>query len=820
MPETNVAHHLTRIKSALAKGERERPAEQLRVLIRQMGRSALVDWKVQIDGLISDMAPSQKAAGKAARRHEELVALVDAAIDGDAEGAVPPTLGDWRGRYAVSARPSDLTDFRADLDDLAARHVFQWRTHYRDCFDRQLTTMVDTYGAEFPQGFAREAFVEVVAEHARTIFGRGYDFARETRGHGHERAVAKSLGGLASFLEIPLAFYTDRISSTVRHRDSFVLRSVVSATIVSTLVGYSQASFNGTSGQRILDTSRKEWASFLAFLTPDDLDLLCSKLPHAEVTDGIRAAVWPVVAGIQLFYEFERRVFFPLPTEGAYKVDPLRLDISVRNPPGAETYQTTATSYLEPASSQDLENAYRDQKALIVTPLRPDVVRVVSSRDYLDAIVVSVDEDANDLDPSNKNREALAQDTFRVWDDALVSVSSAWKGAARITYNFATEFPLRKPTEARHFHVTRTSVRDLLLTATRDRRGVLLWCSVRRSGKTTACRDLVAGASDATVLVQTCGAGTEIAGSTFYRDFRKALGSAINSGEMLAEGFVEGSILGSRRSADNGGSRLVLILDEYEKLFRHFTVYEEDHRVRLLVLEPFLDQLVAFSSENLLVFLGQQPDAHFVLMDQNQLAPYVRQEPFPLFEHRRGTVVGEFAELVLRVFGGKITFAPDFADELFDEVGGHPWLTVNTLVEFVEWLIENDRNLRERVNGEDFRRFSIQKMSQAELPLRREFGFFRDYASRNMSVKGYRSNPWVYTVYWILHEIGSSTITVEQFRTLVDGIPKPGRRELPAWDVVLQQASQANFLYHHENEVGVRIPLLGRIAAAARPSID
>lgn len=820
MPETNVAYHLTRIKSALAKGALERSAEELRVLIRQMGRSALVDWKKEIDGLISDFDPG-RTGGKAARRHAELVALVDAAMDDHAERAEPPELGDSRGHYAVSGRASDLADLRADLDDLADRHRFQWRTHYRDCFERQLTATIDTHRAQFPQGFARDAFVEIVAAHARKIFGSGYDFARGTRGHSHERAVAKSLSGLASFLEIPLAFYTDRISSTVSHRDSFVLRSVASATMVATLAGYAQADFNGTRGQRILDTSRREWASFLAFLTPDDLDFLCSKLSHAEITDGIRNAVWPVVAGIQLFYEFEQRAFFPLPTEGTYS-DPVRIDIAVRNPPDAELYQTTATAYLQHASVQDLEDAHRNQKAPIVTPIRPYVARIVDSRDYLSAIVVPVDADADGdgLYASKKKREALAQETFRIWDDGITSVSSAWKGAAPITCNFATEFPLRKPTEARHFHVTRTSVRDLLRTATRDRQGVLLWCSVRRSGKTTACLDLVSGTSDASVVVQTCGAGTEIAGSTFYRGFRSALGSATRSGDMLADDFVEHSIRSCLGAGDNEDRRLVLILDEYEKLFRHFTVHEDDHRIRLLVLEPLLDQLVAFASENLLVLLGQQPDAHFVLMDQNQLAPYVRQEAFPLFEHRRGTVDGEFAQLVSKVFGGRITFTPDFADVLFEEVAGHPWLTVNTLVEFVEWLIENERNLRERVNGEDFRRFSREKMSTEELPLRGEFAFFRDYASRNMSAKGYRSNPWIYAVYWILHEIGADAVTVERYKDLVDEIPQPGRRGLPAWDVVLQQASLANFLYHTANEVGARIPLLGRIVAAARPSID
>ena len=819
MSETNVADHLTRIKSALARGERDQPAAHLRELIRQMGSSELADWKLDIENVISEFEPDRKS-GKAARRHAELVGLVAAAVDDDdVEDAAPAELQESRRSYMALGRASDFAEFRLDLDNLAARHLFQWRSNYRECFERHLTAVVDTYRTEFPGGFAREPFVETVAEHARSIFASGYDFARTHRRDHHEHAMRKSLSGLASFLGIPLDFYTVRVSSTVSHRDSLVLRTVLSATMTAILAGYAEAEFDGTPGHLVLNTSRKEWVSLLAFLTPGDLDFLCSRLQHTEIADGIRTAIWPVVAGIQLFFEFDRRTFFPLPTEGAYHVDPLRLDISVRSPPDSGTYQTTATAYLQYALVQDLEDSYRHQTALVVAPIRPDVGRVVEARDYLNAIVLSVDEDVDD-DGRERKRDALAQETFRIWDNRFLSASSAWQGTVRITYNFAAEFPLRKPTEARHFHVTRTSVRDLLRTATRDRQGVLLWCSVRRSGKTTACLDLVSGTSDASVVVQTCGAATDVAGSTFYRDFRSALGSATKSGEMLAEGFVEASIRKCDRRGDHEHSRLVLILDEYEKLFRHFTVHEDDHRMRLLVLEPFLDQLVAFASENLLVLLGQQPDAHFVLMDQNQLAPYIRQEAFPLFEHRRGTVGGEFAELVSKVFGGKITFSPDFADVLYDEVAGHPWLTVNTLVEFVEWLIENEWNLRDRVNGEDFRRFCSERMSGMELPLRREFSFFRDYASRNMSVTGYRSNPWIYTVYWILHQIGPGTVTVEEFKGLVERIPKPGRRGLPAWDVVLQQASLANFLHRESNEVSVRIPLLGRISASARPGID
>ena len=232
-------------------------------------------------------------------------------------------------------------------------------------------------------------------------------------------------------------------------------------------------------------------------------------------------------------------------------------------------------------------------------------------------------------------------------DNALYAMRSKLEAKAPITYNFAREFPLHHQDKVTFFHVIRTSVRDLLGTFER-RNGVRLWCSIRRSGKTTACFDMETTTGDSIIIGQTCGAPPTANTSVFYRRVREA----VASGRMVSNTFVE-DIITECASVAIDGRRRVLIIDEYETLFGLLRNAVKDNRsIRYSVVQPILDQLVTFAQENLLVFLGQQPDAYFILMDQNQLAPYVTQDSFPLFEHVPKTAAGEFSKLVDKILSG------------------------------------------------------------------------------------------------------------------------------------------------------------------------
>ena len=154
------------------------------------------------------------------------------------------------------------------------------------------------------------------------------------------------------------------------------------------------------------------------------------------------------------------------------------------------------------------------------------------------------------------------------------------------------------------------------------------------------------------------------------------------------------------------------MLDEYETLFgRLNSAVMREPDLRYTVAQPLLNQMVTFTRDNRLVLLGQQPNAHFILMDQNQLSPYVEQDAFPLFEHDEGTTDGELAELVRKVLTERVHVEPEFLDGVVEETAGHPFLTVNMLVELGDWLIETERSVSSlTLDARDFERFRRQKL--------------------------------------------------------------------------------------------------------------
>ena len=225
----------------------------------------------------------------------------------------------------------------------------------------------------------------------------------------------------------------------------------------------------------------------------------------------------------------------------------------------------------------------------------------------------------------------------------------------------------------------------------------------------------------------------------------------------------------------------------------------------------------------MLVLLGQQPGAHFILMDQNQLAPYVKQDPFPLFEHHPRVRAGEFTQLVDKVLRDQINVAGRFVDALHTETAGHPFLTVNVLRTVVDWLIEQRRPARGiTLNADDFAQFQAAKLGVEQVSLASEYDFFREAAKAALGERGYRQNPWLYAAYWLVRQI--ATHAPESFRVargdlpdLLDSIPAPGA--LPGANEMLRTATQANFLSYTDQEISVKIRILGRLVAAVRPTL-
>jgi hypothetical protein len=272
----------------------------------------------------------------------------------------------------------------------------------------------------------------------------------------------------------------------------------------------------------------------------------------------------------------------------------------------------------------------------------------------------------------------------------------------------------------------------------------------------------------------------------------------------------------------NRGS--ILIIDEYDRLFGRLRVagrMNED--ARHLVIQPLLDQFVEFATENLVILLGQQPNAHFIFMDQNQLSAYVQQEPYPLFSHEPGSRDSEFHELVRRTFQNTLQFNSSFVDSIYDETGGHPFLAINLLRDFVDWLIKkmvipNNTLLTKEL----FKEYAVHGLTPAAIGRSRHYHYFRSAASEALSKEGVEQGPWIYAAYALLRHLalqyGTESIatdqsSVEEYMTMTLA---DARLNSYTVDSFLASAAESNFIEFSDEQIRAKIPLLARISAAVR----
>ena len=790
---------LTEIRSRLDGGERDWPEQRLAELIEQMGPAELADWGADIEMLVDKFYK---------KRRRNLLEIYSARVGGTGK-TTTETREPAVSYVGIGPESALVRDFEHTLQDLRDHHIFQWSTFYRDGLARHFEKFVTRLQNVAP-GDLGNALADPLAEHARDVFSAGYEHALRN-GRRHDDAVWRAFNGLARFLALPLEFYAARSSTASDSGTASALRLLLSASVAGILRGCSSASFGKETGRKILPRFPRSWMHCAAFLLPRHAEAVIDSLEPGPLSEGLQTSVLPMLDALQKFFDNPGAEYFPLPVTGQYSWPRRRLDVAVR-PPGDAQRLIEVSAFHEEGFVQitDLEDAIGRQVSLVIAPLRPDVQGVVNQHPILVDVVV----------PADRKRSHVAESAFRVWNEAVDRLRSRLQRNSPITYNFAREFPLQVPDKAEFFHVARTSVRDLLRTFERSN-GVRLWCSVRRSGKTTACLDLDSTSGDSTIVSQTCGSSNRDEARRFHVSVREALAAS----KMISETFVK-EVVSDCASVDVENKRVVLVIDEYETLFEHLDAAAGASRlIRYNVVQPILDQLASFSHENLLVFLGQEPGKHFILMDQNQLAPYVRQEPFPLFEHASGNTKDEFSVLVDKILGGRVECAADFLDALFDETAGHPFLTANVLVEFVDWLIEAKRPQSAlRVDGGDFEGFASRRLTADRILSSREYEFFRQGAMEAMSGRGFRTNPWLFSAYWILRGLsngGAEDFGTQEagFEELTRRIPVPTGERLPVPAEILRSASQANFLDRDGHAVSVKIRTLGRIASAVRPGL-
>lgn len=695
----------------------------------------------------------------------------------------------------------------ADLEDLSNHHIFQWATFYRETLSQYFDAYLEALGTSDRPWEWLNLVKAALSHHASEIFSRGYGYQTRQHQATPHYAITKSLSGLQRFLDLPLEFYSARLAVSQHSGSGLSLRQLASAMVSGILIGYSHARFD-VSGYKILPRFPGSWFYVLPFLTADDLREVCAELERGDLVDGIHESVLPFAKAIDVLAHKDRSTY-PLPALSQFTEDSRRLEIQLQFAPDAailrrvEVHCYTSGRFFDRSL---IEQAASRGVGAVLAPLRADLrVQLMNVERFSDIIVPTIGAEG---DEPHVRLVARLEDHF--YDSPGASSNRI------IDFNYAAQFPLESPFLTRYSHVYRTSVRRLMQDFER-RNGVRLWCSVRRSGKTTACAsDLGSTTSQTTVLPQTCDQTGQIREGDV---FMKAVRHALDSGTRLPDDFVAATVAECLQSEND--KRVVLVLDEYETLFGELkAAMEKDGGIRYLVVQPLLNQLVAFTRENLLIFMGQQPDAHWILMDQNQLSPVVMQDNFPLFARDKASrSLDEFEELLQKMMSSHVRLEQEFVDAVYAETGGHPFLTGKMLVAFWDWLIEKrfPTSALSPARADLFNDFASERLTARSIAYNERYKMFKRAASDHLSPLGRVKDPWLHSVYsamrsLVLNSPATYAIPETQFEEMAERYSSSmSPHEL------LASASQANFLTLEDGLVRPKIRVLARIAAAVKP---
>jgi hypothetical protein len=792
---------LAQVDSLIVEVKPVEAEDRMRSLLTTLGPAELRVWEPDLRRTIGNFLP---------KRRNILSLLLDKLLQAPEQPSKPS-------EPSVNVpRPSDviIDELKDDLQDLSEHHIFQWSTFYRDFLG-------DFFGKFVKEAVASEISTaatsvrQLLKEHTSEVFSKGYLFV--TQRDSAEFAISKSINGLQSFLDLPIEFYSARLSADLPRTDAIALRYLTSSMLAGIIEGYASLSLGNALGRAILIDYNRSWSHALAFMTGSDAKVVLSVIDSSDFRAGAIAAILPLAYALDTITESETD-YIPLPALSQFVPMQARLDVALRPPPYAPDRRPVEVQcYLDSdlVAPYSLTQAADRGLGAVVAPLRPDTRDFVAADERLSRMVVP----ASDLPES---QAATINHLVRTLEYAIYRRRSPRVGSQPLEYNFAKEFPLHNPFLAVYYHVYRTSVRDLLRTFER-RNGVRLWCSVRRSGKTTAGFDLGITTGESNVISQTCDLTEQIPTASLLYD---EICSALSRGEQLPSDFLAKAIERCMSAGQTPGHRTVLVLDEYETLFGQLsTAVDYQLRLRYTVVQPLLNQMVSFSRENLIVFLGQQPNAHFILMDQNQLSPYVQQDSFPLFTHAPEAGENEFTELLQKILSNRVGFDRSFANRVFVETAGHPYLTVNLMVEFVDWLIRVKRPSDSlSFTEKDFSLFASRMFRRESISISSEYSFFRDAAIREaLSTRGKRRNPWLYAIYSVLRNIAlenpeSFVCSRAEYVSMVDRLGMAGMGITP--DYLLTTGTEANFLSYTVRAVAPKIRLLARIAAVTTPEVN
>ncbi|APW59106.1 hypothetical protein [Paludisphaera borealis] len=700
-------------------------------------------------------------------------------------------------------------DLSYRLNELRDHWIFDWSYSYRnligEVFERTLSSLEMEPNDKRPLATIEREF----SRHSTEVFAKGYNY--KIKHSAYDQAIRISVSGLQRFLDLPFESYVAVARSSPYAARGLAARRVCSSMLIGILQGYGETRFGDQEGSQSLENNKRWWVHSLAFLMPGHVHQLLQVLGHSQFRDSMRDVVAPVLEAIDRVIRDAPQNQALLPTSGEYELRVNRLDLILELPSIQDHLRFLEIHcFLNPNEVRevDLRNSSERAVSVIAGSLTHQLQEWAENQSTLKGVLINTALS----DPENTTGQAQGILTQVI---SRISGDKGWN--APLSYNYARHFPLNNPFLHATFRVIRHSVRNLLRSFERDT-GIRLWCSIRRSGKTTAASFDLHPSGNTKVVNQTMQpTGQSPNDHIFAESFKEAL----HVGKPLSNDFFKEVIEKYSHGQIEPGKRTIFVLDEYELLFDQLRIADrKDESIRYDVALPLLNQLVEFSRENLLLMIGMQPDAHYILMEHNQFSPYVVLDHFPLFAHSLGAVDSEFAHLLHRVLRDLVQLDPTFINSLFAETGGHPYLTVNLLTDLFDWLItEGRRAAGLTLTGDDFHAFARCRLTPEAIHRSREYEFFRNFLQATLARTDRHSDRWIHTVVRSLqHIVREDPVTMlcpfDRFRQLVEQSPSPTDAA-----GLVRTASEANFLVMQGDQVRPCIPLLARIAYPIRPAI-
>lgn len=744
------------------------------------------------------------------KRRRKLTEAYWSRLDGDSGAHGSPSSSSDTPDTSTSLQ-GFITSLDNRFDELSKWHIFQWSTYYKD---ELRAIMAETVELLRSSDNVDAAFAEVgtaIQRHSVEIFTKGFSFVMSQNWATREAAVTKSLGGLRAFLELPVEIYADESSRITEPRDCRALRRVTSRMLRGILIGFLDSSIGEIDPGELLVKTAKTWIHVLPLLEESDLNSLGERVDLKGISP-ILGQPLKLVAQELDHASSKSSVDAVVVTSAMININDESIDITLRPPADSSDTKPLELAVLGgdgPVVKHQIEQRVKLGYIACVTPKPAQSYwkGTFPTKEVKNVVVVMPEEGSNSVG------FLLSRLRLRFYENTVVVQPNV-----PLRTNIAERFPLENPTLLTFFRVERPSIRALQTTLS-TRTGVILWCSVRRSGKTTGVSELASGIAERNAVFQRC---EMTGGDKTSRMLFEEICDALDKLNPLPRDFLRSIVTRAAPMGCQQNRGSILIVDEYDRLFGRLRVAgRRSEDARHLVIQPLLDQFVEFATENLLILLGQQPNAHFIFMDQNQLSAYVQQEPYPLFSHEAGSHDSEFHELVRRTFQKTLRFDTSFVDSIFEETGGHPFLAINLLRDFVDWLIQQKvipGNML--LTRELFREYGTHGLTLSAIGRSRHYHYFRAAASEALSVEGIEHSPWIHVAYKLLRHLALNNVT-NSISMSYDNIAEYLASTLTnvhlssyTGDSFLASASESNFIEFSGEQVKAKIPLLARISAA------